>query len=206
MESLPGYFMQHATNVIRLRIEAHPWGLFGTGGDFGIRLPLRGYTLPSLRSLTLKNIQIGIELIEFLMSHGDGLKELTMEDCMCDEGWLRNSTPAWDDLWLTLRADSSNIANVSVVQTRTPPLAYMEGYEGFEPSPDSESFSKIRKMLEEDEGLVLWRYVTVDTEYRMVFEVKERNISCFEEGEDQREYSILLDVIREQIKNALVES
>ncbi|WZH46959.1 uncharacterized protein QYS62_008087 [Fusarium acuminatum] len=206
MESLPDYFMQHATNVIRLRIEAHPWGLFGSAGDFGIRLPLRSGIFPSLRSLTLKNVQIGNELIEFLMSHGDSLQELTLEDCMCDEGWSRDSTPAWADLWKTLRADCSNISKVSVVQTQTPPLAHMEGFEGYEPRPDSESVSKIRKMLEEDESLVLWRYVAVDTKYRMVFEDEERNISCFEAGEDQREYSMLLTVIWERNKNTLIES
>jgi hypothetical protein len=206
IEGLPDYFMQHAIKVVHLRIEAHPWGLFGTGSDFGIRLPLRRDNLPSLRSLTLKSIQIGCELIEFLMSHGDSLKELTMEDCMCDEGWSRNSTPAWADLWLTLRGDSSNIAKVSVVQTQTPPLIYMEGHEGVEPGPYLESASKIRKMLEEDENLVLWRYVTVDTKYGMVFEVEERNISCFEEGEDQREYSMLLEAIREKNRNNKIES
>jgi hypothetical protein len=82
----------------------------------------------------------------------------------------------------------------------------MEGFEGYEPRPDSESVSKIRKMLEEDESLVLWRYVAVDTKYRMVFEDEERNISCFEAGEDQREYSMLLTVIWERNKNTLIES
>lgn len=206
IESLPNYFMQHATNVVRLRIEAHPWGLFGCAGDCGIRLPLRSDNFPSLRSLTLKNVLIGIELIEFLMSHGDSLKELTMVDCMCVEGWPRDATPAWANLWQTLRVDCSNISKVSVVQTQTPPLAHMEGFEGYEPSPDSESASKIRKMLKEDESLVLWRYVAVNTKYGMVFEVEERNILCFEAGEDQKEYSMLLDVIRERNKNTLIES
>jgi hypothetical protein len=201
IEGLPEYFMQHATNVVRLGIEAHLWGLFGTGGDFGIRLPLRIDNFPSLQSLTLKNIQIGSELIEFLMSHGDTLKELTVKDCMCDEGCSIDSTPTWADLWSTLRTNSTNIAKVSVVQTQTPPLAYMEGLDGVEPNPDSESASRIRKMLEEDESLVLWSYVYVETKYRMALEVEEKNISCFEEGEDQREYSMLLEVLRERNEN-----
>ncbi|KAM0197317.1 hypothetical protein ACHAPI_005181 [Fusarium lateritium] len=207
VEDLPWYFMQHATDVTRLRIEAHRWGIFGTGSGLDIRLPLRSDNFPSLRSLTLKNIQIGFELIEFLTSHGDSLQELTMEDCICDEGWsMMDDTPVWADLWSTLRTGSSAIAKVAVVQTKTPPLALMEGIEGANHSPDSESASQIRKMLKEDESLVLWRYGAVDTKYRMVEDLEEVNISRFEQGDDQREYSKLLDVLRERNRNSLSEA
>ncbi|KAM0484067.1 hypothetical protein ACHAP7_003575 [Fusarium lateritium] len=207
IEDLPWYFMQHATDVTRLRIEAHRWGIFGTGSGLDIRLPLRSDNFPSLRSLTLKNIQIGFELIEFLTSHGDSLQELTMEDCICDEGWsMMDDTPVWADLWSTLRTGSSAIAKVAVVQTKTPPLALMEGIEGANHSPDSESASQIRKMLKEDESLVLWRYGAVDTKYRMVEDLEEVNISRFEQGDDQREYSKLLDVLRERNRNSLSEA
>ncbi|KAM0240241.1 hypothetical protein ACHAP5_007977 [Fusarium lateritium] len=207
IEALPWYFMQHATDVTRLRIEAHRWGVFGTGSDFGIPLPLRSNNFPSLRSLALKNIQIGSELIEFLTSHGDSLQELTMEDCICDEGWsMSDSLPCWADLWSTLRKSSSAIAKVAVVQTKTPPLALMEGIRGAERSPDSESASRIRRMLEEDESLILWRYGAVDTKYRMVEDLEEINISRFEQGDDQREYSMLLDVLRERNRSSLNES
>ncbi|KAF5550369.1 hypothetical protein FPHYL_9389 [Fusarium phyllophilum] len=206
--NLPYFVMRHATNVRHLTLEASPDGLFGgASANYSIPLPLKEDHFLFLHSLTLKNIMIGLDLVEFLTSRVDCFEELELHDCMCD-GPEPEYGPDWDlepvtwaDLWRVIRESSMRLFKVSVVQSKRPPLLWQEGEsEEDEATENSEAAARIRKMLEEDGSLVLWRYTRVDYEYGWIVELPDDNVKYFEEGEDQREYVKLLEVLEERNK------
>ncbi|KAF4499483.1 hypothetical protein FAGAP_4333 [Fusarium agapanthi] len=204
--SLPHFVMRHARNVRHLTLEASPDGLFGgASANYSIPLPLKEDHLLFLHSLTLKNIMIGPDLVEFLTSRVDCFEELELHDCMCD-GPEPEYGPDWDlepvtwaDLWRAIWESKMRLFKVSVVQSKPPPLLWQEGdSEEDEASEDSVAAARIRKMLEEDRSLVLWRYARVDYEYGWIVELSDDNVKYFEEGEDQREYVKLLKLLEER--------
>ncbi|KAF5586640.1 hypothetical protein FPANT_7174 [Fusarium pseudoanthophilum] len=204
---LPYYVMRHAQNVRHLTLEASADGLFGgASANYCIPLPLKEDHLLFLKSLTLKNIMIGSELVDFLKSRVDCFEELELHDCMCDgpkpeygPGW--NLEPmTWANLWKSMRESDMRLFKVSVVQNKTPPLLWQEGESEDEANEDSIAAVRIRRMLEEDRSLVVWRYVRVDYKYGWIVELSDDNVKYFEEGEDQREYVKLLKVLEERNK------
>ncbi|KAF4959480.1 hypothetical protein FGADI_1701 [Fusarium gaditjirri] len=206
--NLPHFVMRHARNVKHLTLEASPDGLFGgASANYCIPLPLKKGHLLFLQSLTLKNIMIGPDLVEFLTSRVDCFEELELHDCMCDgpdweygPRWVLHSL-AWADLWRTIRESNMRFSKVYVVQSRTPPLMWREDDgEESKASEDYEAAARIRKMLKEDSHLVLWRYARVDYKYGWVVDLSDHNVQNFEEGEDQREYVKLLGVLEERNK------
>ncbi|KAF5594740.1 hypothetical protein FPCIR_4754 [Fusarium pseudocircinatum] len=208
IRNLPHYIMRHARNVRHLTIEASPDGLFGgASANYCIPLPLKEDHFVFLKSLTFKNIMIGPDLVEFLRSRVDCLEELELHDCMCDgpepeygPDWDLESV-TWADLWRAIRESNIRLFEVSVVQSKTPPLLWQEGEsEDDEANEDSEAAARIRKMLEEDRSLVVWRYARVDYKYGWIVDLSDDNVRYFEEGEDQREYMKLLGVLEERNK------
>ncbi|KAF5974867.1 hypothetical protein FCOIX_8058 [Fusarium coicis] len=206
IENMLYYIMRHAQNARHLTLEASPDGLFGgASANYRIPLPLKEDHLLFLKSLTLKNIMIGPDLIQFLKTRVDRFEELELHDCMCDgpepeygPGW--NLEPVtWADLWRAIRESNTRLFKVSVVQSKTPPLLWQEGEsEEDEVSEDSVAVAGIRKMLEEDRSLVVWRYARVDYKYGWIVELSDDNVKYFAEGEDQREYVELLKVLEER--------
>ncbi|EXL42103.1 hypothetical protein FOCG_15455 [Fusarium oxysporum f. sp. radicis-lycopersici 26381] len=204
--NLPHFVMRHARNVRHLTLEASPDGLFGGAStNYCIPLPLKEDHFLFLHSLTLKNIMIGPELVEFLTSRVDSLEELELYDCMCDGpdweyGSDRELDPVtWAGLWKAIRESNIRLFKLSVVQSRKPPLMWREGdRKEFETIEDSVEAARIRKMLEEDSHLVLWRYARVDYKYGWVVDLSDDNVKYFEAGEDQREYVKLLKVLEER--------
>ncbi|KAF5620806.1 hypothetical protein F52700_11132 [Fusarium sp. NRRL 52700] len=204
--SLPHFVMRHAWNVSHLSLEASPDGLFGgASASYCIPLPLKEDHFLFLKSLTLKNIMIGPDLVEFLTSRVDCFEELELHDCMCD-GPEPEYGPDWDlepvtwaDLWKAIRESNMPLFKVSVVQGKTPPLMWQEGDgEEMEIDEDSVAAARVRKKLEEDRSLVVWRYARVDYKYGWIVDLSDDNVKCFEEGEDQREFVKLLKVIEER--------
>ncbi|KAI7763473.1 hypothetical protein LZL87_010538 [Fusarium oxysporum] len=206
IESLPHFIMRHARNVRHLTLEASPDGLIGgSSSNHCIPLPLKEDHFLFLHSLTLKNVMIGPDLVQFLTSRADSLEQLELYDCMCDGpdwdyGPDRELDPVtWAGLWKAIRESNMRLLKVFVVQTRTPPLMWREDHsKDFDTSEDSMAAARIRKMLEEDNNLVLWRYARVDYKYGWVVDLSDDNVKYFEEGEDQREYVKLLKVLEER--------
>ncbi|KAF5620376.1 hypothetical protein F25303_12616 [Fusarium sp. NRRL 25303] len=208
IRSLPQFIMRHARKVRHLTLEASPDALFGgASANYCIPLPLKEDHFPSLRSLTLKNIMIGPDLVDFLTSRVDCFEELELHDCMCDEpepeygpDWDLEPV-SWADLWRAMRESNMRLFKVSVVQSKTPPLLWQEGSsEEDETSEESVAAARIRKMLEEDRSLVVWRYARVDYKYGWIVDLSDDNVRYFEEGEDQREYVKLLEMLEERNK------
>ncbi|KAF5561693.1 hypothetical protein FNAPI_3522 [Fusarium napiforme] len=206
IENMPYYIMRHARNVRHLSLEASADGLFGgASANYCIPLPLKEDHLLFLKSLTLKNVVIGPDLLQFLKSRVDCFEELELHDCMCNgpepeygPGW--NLEPVtWANLWKSIRESNMRLSKVSVVQSKPPPLLWQEGEsEEDETCEDSVAAVRIRKMLEEDRSLVVWRYARVDYKYGWIVDLSDDNVKYFEEGEDQREYLKLLKVLEER--------
>ncbi|KAM0546239.1 hypothetical protein ACHAPJ_010922 [Fusarium lateritium] len=200
--TLPELMMQHASNVTRLRLEANEEGLLGSTSEVhDVPLPLENGNMPSLRILQLENIMLGNEVLDFIRHHANTLQEIHLRNCMCDRS---EHDPSWSDLWKLIREVTTAVTEVSFIQGKTPPLARGEEYGDSVPTrEDSDAGKKVRKQLAEDKSLVLWRYVYVDDKYGMIFEQYEDNIECFEQGNDQLEYTRLLDELSERRQKAL---
>ncbi|KAF9776828.1 hypothetical protein IL306_004914 [Fusarium sp. DS 682] len=197
IDDLPYFIMRHALNVKHLSLEAHRDGLFGAQ----ILLPLQEDHFLFMRSLKLKNIMIGPDLLEFLETRVDCFEELELHDCMCNGPEWHSAPLTWSDLWRTMRESNIPLKRVCVVQSRMPPLMWGEDYkEDFQTSEDSEAAKRVRKRLGEDKSLVLWRYARVDGKYGWVAELPDDNVRNFEKGEDQGEYVKLLKVLEERKK------
>uniref|UniRef100_A0A0D2YK43 F-box domain-containing protein n=1 Tax=Fusarium oxysporum (strain Fo5176) TaxID=660025 RepID=A0A0D2YK43_FUSOF len=139
--NLPHFVMRHARNVRHLTLEASPDGLFGGAStNYCIPLPLKEDHFLFLHSLTLKNIMIGPELVEFLTSRVDSFEELELYDYPV----------TWAGLWKAIR--ESNIRLFKVKE--------------FETIEDSVEAARIRKMLEED--TLLCRRLEANAEYKAV--------------------------------------
>ncbi|KAF4433172.1 hypothetical protein F53441_13773 [Fusarium austroafricanum] len=190
---LPYLVMRKATNVRHLSLEASPDGLFGVADHDGVPLPLKEDHFLHLRSLSLKNIMIGSECLNFLKSRVDCLEELELHDCMCDR--------SWGEVWRKMRESKAPLRRVAIIQEEAPPLMWKEKYNaGYDNFQDSENAARIRKMLEEDKSLVLWRYASMSMKYGYAVERPDDNIKNFDEGVDQREYLKLLEVVAERNK------
>ncbi|KAF4337485.1 hypothetical protein FBEOM_8626 [Fusarium beomiforme] len=202
IDNLPYFIIRHAQNIKHFSLEAHKEGLFGTTAyQYRILLPLQEDHFLFLRSLKLKNIMIGPDLLEFLETRVDCLEELELHDCMCSGPQWRAVPPTWGDLWKTMRERNVRLRKVCVVQSRMPPLMWGENYkEDFQTSEDSEAAKRVRKRLEKDKSLVLWRYARVDDKYGWVAELPDTNLKNFEKGEDQREYEKLLKMLEARSK------
>ncbi|KAF9768808.1 hypothetical protein IL306_013840 [Fusarium sp. DS 682] len=193
IDKLPSYIMRKAINVYHLSLESSLDGLFGAPD--GIPLPLKDDHLPRLRSLRLKNMWAGPELLDLLKNRGDCFEDLELHDCMCDS--------SWGEFWRSIRENNVSLRRISVVQDEAPPLMWEEKYNGdYSTIHDSEHAARIRDRRKEDESLVLWRYASVCDKYGCAVELPDDNVENFEKGDDQREYLKLLKVLEERNKRA----
>ncbi|KAM0351150.1 hypothetical protein ACHAPU_002934 [Fusarium lateritium] len=190
VQGLSDKFMQFAGNLDRLTLEANPEGLIGSHlENWSVRLPLSSDNLPKLVSLSLKNIMVGEELLEFLKSHAGTLREFEVHDCMCDD-----DNVTWAKLWETMSEENTALLRVKVGQSETPPLLYTYGGKSNPPKEVEDVWQK----LAEDTSLVVWKYVVVDDKYGDPMDVEDLNLGRFEEGHDQKEYSKLLVLLNER--------
>ncbi|KAF5658581.1 hypothetical protein FHETE_9818 [Fusarium heterosporum] len=198
VHSLPDKFMKFAENVEHLSLEANPEGLLGSHPEnWSVQLPLSMENLPKLFSLSLKNVMVGDELLEFLKSHNDTLHDFEVHDCMCDE-----DNVTWAKLWETMREENAALLRVHIEQSKTPPLEYTFGQDGYRTPEEVEN---VRKKLAEDKSLVVWRYVIVDDKYGNPMDVEDVNLRRVKEGDDQTEYRRLLELLEERNKSMLSE-
>ncbi|KAF5002734.1 hypothetical protein FGRMN_131 [Fusarium graminum] len=198
VHSLPDKFMEFADNIERLSLEASPEGLLGSHPEnWSVQLPLSIDNLPKLVSLSLKNIMIGNELLEFLKSHTDTLCEFEVHDCMCDE-----DNVTWAKLWETMREANAALLRVKVGQSENPPLVNTFGQDNYH---TPEEVGNVRKRLAENTSMVVWRYVIVDDKYGYPMDVEDVNLRRVQEGDDQKEYSRLLTLLNERNEGILGE-
>ncbi|KAF4994463.1 hypothetical protein FDECE_13112 [Fusarium decemcellulare] len=190
MPKIADHFTSHADNVKRLGITAHEEGVIGTVHMLDCPIPLKKDMLPALYALRLENVAIDSDLLDFLKDHGDSLKELHLHNCMvCEE-------PSWAELWNHVREVSTRLIDLSVTEDKRPPLTNDEEFDRPPKDPEPEQVQDIRKKLEKDESIRLWRYVTVDDKYGMIFESFEEVIEHYEE--DSEAYNALLDVLKKR--------
>jgi hypothetical protein len=66
---------------------------------------------------------------------------------------------------------------------------------------DTEREAQIRKMVADDDTLVIWPYATSDDKYGDVQHWEETNLECLARGDDNREYKLLMDEINQRQHN-----
>ncbi|KAF5021631.1 hypothetical protein F66182_6331 [Fusarium sp. NRRL 66182] len=189
IKAWPGFMMRHANNVRRLRLEASYTGLFGfTSDSQAVPMPLTDGILPSLRSLQVKDLIVGHELLDFIKDHADSLQELELHDCACSS---RGDELRWSGIWERIRQINKALIKVSFIQDSDPGLSY-------DTIEDVQASNKIYEAVENDESLILWRYAQANSHCGIVNEHYEEVMARFWTGEDQSEYEKLLRVVKER--------
>ncbi|KAH7184646.1 uncharacterized protein B0J16DRAFT_340272 [Fusarium flagelliforme] len=171
----------HLPNIRHMRLEGNvlsPLGVFSSSAASN-RFPLVGY-LPSLRTLEIKNIMLGNDFLDFIKAQADGLRQLTIHDCMCMAAH-RGGQAQWADIWGTLQENSKAMRSVTLIQDERPPLPHN---------------------TKKDEELIVWRYVTLQEYFESVLEDRVANVEKVETGHDYQKYCGLMKLLADRREKA----
>lgn len=202
VNTLPGFnsffnelsatMLRHAKAVEYLKIVGNEDGFLDCNS-----LRLTPGIMPALRVLHVEYMTATSILINFLAKKPPALEKIHIVNCVA-QAWGRDRDggppPTWAQLWKTLRQKS---IRVSYKQTKTAPLTededFHEGEEEWGPPDDEEeNVKQLRKKLKENSSLVVWPYGEPDDKYGFLSTHVEMNLERFENGEDNREYGLLL--------------
>lgn len=136
------------------------------------------------------------------------LRSIRLIDCHSagnDEnpGLADVATP-WAEFFAAVRRSQPLLEEFTLEEKRTPPLTHDEQFhrpespefKGFVPGDDEpEDVKAVRRELEANPQRRLFTYTTLDDKYGMVFAYEEVNISAFMEGEDQKEFDLLMEMV-----------
>ncbi|KAF4974023.1 hypothetical protein FZEAL_9043 [Fusarium zealandicum] len=194
LSELADHFTRHANQVKRLTIAGNEDGMIGSVDLLAAPLPLKTNMLPELYYLRLENAALDFDLFDFLEDHGDSLKELHIRNCISAS--FENNGPPWVDLWNHVRKVSTALTKLTVTEGNCLPLTEEEEFGDPPKSPELEQVRDIRKRLQQDQGLRLWRYAEVDEKYGLILERSEQVIAHFEQ--DSEAFNALLDVVNKR--------
>jgi hypothetical protein len=191
---MPEFLFQHATNLEHLYIAGHKDGHLG---DSALRFEPN--TMTQLKSLHLETMSITKSLKDFLSGSTPKLESLRLENV---GAWGHaGDTPTWADFWKAVREGNPSLKEVTYHYPRSPPLTEEEAMNGNDSvsQTDTEEEAQVRKMVADDDSLIIWPYITSDNKYGDVFDMEEENREALVKGDDNREYKLLMeDVIKRQ--------
>ncbi|KAI1071861.1 hypothetical protein LB507_005422 [Fusarium sp. FIESC RH6] len=196
INEFPTFIGQFLTNVQHLRLEASPLSVFGTdlmfedGGTDSF--PLHART-PALRSLELKNIALGIDILYYLPEQCATLRELTLHNCMCF-----TSEGGHDVQWSGILEQVSRfkmLRRFTVLQDEIPPLG----------NPLYSRLSRIATREVKRNKDFAWRYVDIDYRWGAVTEDDEANVHEFHTYNACWKYHDLQKTLMERRKNSADE-
>ncbi|KAJ3538150.1 hypothetical protein NM208_g6035 [Fusarium decemcellulare] len=205
---LPNDMILHAANLRRLGITGHRDGVVGVLHPdklIPLPLPLDDDVLPLLEYLQLDKIFVESTLLDFLEVRGSGLRELHLHNCTRDSATRHSAgEPTWAYIWRYVRMSCTGLTKVSYTQDVNPPLT-IKDCEGGElsipedaPKEDTDEICRVRKRLQKDKNLILWRYSEVDRKTGFVFERWGDVLRNFEDGEDNLQWQALKAAIQER--------
>lgn len=202
---LDSFFFVHLSHTTSLALEATKEGPLGLDGMHHGPLVLRKEHTPLLKSLHLKYIILGPELRDFLVGHANMLEEVHMHNCLAEtDTRLTNSGLHWADVFDALAsAKPGRLRALLITEDCPAPLSNEVGYSNnFYSKIDEKDEEKVDKEIEEAEKAVeegkgrVWPHVTLDDKYGWLFEDEEENFISFREGNDQRAFERLMDIVR----------
>ncbi|KAH7184765.1 uncharacterized protein B0J16DRAFT_340424 [Fusarium flagelliforme] len=188
---MPEFLFQHATNLEHLYIAGHEDGHLG---DSALRFEPN--TMTQLKSLHLETMSITESLKDFLS--GSNLESLRLENV---GAWGHvGVTPTWADFWKAVREGNPSLKEVTYHYPKSPPLTVEEAMNGNDSvsQTDTEEEAQVRKMVSDDDSLIIWPYIISDDKYGDVFEMEEENREALVKGDDNTEYKLLMEDVQKR--------
>lgn len=191
LEGLDISFFHHMTTLKHLNIKAgDPLGLEGTNY---IPLALKPEDLPFLQSLKLENCFVGPELVSFIQGHAQVLRSLDVKECISagTGGGLADNSIYWAKFFNGIYETKPSLTEFIAGDDRA-----LLTYDG---EFDSERVQGIRQKLKANPVLKLFGYANLSDKYGSLHNDATENADQFINGDDQRAYDRLMDLVRENV-------
>jgi hypothetical protein len=201
---MPDFLFRHAKGLEYLSIAGHEDGHLGEN-----TLRFQPNTMSQLKWLRLETMSITESLKEFLSGSTPKLESLRLFDVVAwgfdpsNSSFSARDGPTWAEFWKAVREGNPTLREVVYQYPKRPPLTQDEIMnDDFDPvETDTEREAQIRKMVADDDTLVIWPYATSDDKYGDVQHWEETNLECLARGDDNREYKLLMDEIKQRQHN-----
>lgn len=211
LNHLDKYFFNHAKSSRKLSIKADEGSPYGGVNEYFRHASLalgQMSQLPKLEELCLENCIVDFNLMKFIESHAEVLRELRLIDCMSCHQPDQPSVdwgPSWAEFFSSVLKCSLSISDI-VISNKSIPLTTDEAFRPehrdnetgqYRPPADEPADARqIREQLKRDDKLRLFPYICLDDKYGMVFAQEEANMARFQSGEDQLAYDHLMEVVK----------
>lgn len=191
LEGLDASFFHHMTALKHLHIQAgDPLGLEGMNH---IPLALKPEDLPVLQSLKLENCFVGSNLVSFIQGHTQVLRSLDVAACLSagNGGATADTSLYWAELF------------TEIYKTKPSLTEFIAGDVGvllaYDDEPVSERVQGIRQKLKASPLLRLFGYGYLSDKYGSLHYHVDYNVDQFINGDDQRAYDRLMDLVKENV-------
>ena len=197
MSKLDTYFFNHLTSCTYLTLEAPEEGPLGLEGMNHIPLALKKDQMPVLKTIYLKYVLVGQELIDFLAGHSKTLETLTLRQCSAEPEGLADNGITWKTFFDGLyEAEFEKLYQLSLLYNTIPLTSEECNGKAEDEEKVSAEVKKARQILKDDSNRRLFPYISIDDKYGMIFELEGENLASFRKGEDQAAYDRLMCSVR----------
>lgn len=165
-------------------------------------LPFRPDTMGNLEELDLWNCFIDPKLLEFLKTKSGQLRKVRLFECFSageDFGLAENGI-TWSKFF-SAWCEANPVCEELVVYNSKVPLTSEEQFErGASKEEEPDDVKAVREALRRDTRRKLFSYGYLDDKYGMVFCNEEANIERFEQGDDQKKYDTVMEIVAQNRK------
>ena len=192
------FFFDHLLSATSFTLQAPDSGPIGLEGMRHAPLALERQQMPLLKFLRLEFIFICQELADFIASHADTLKRLTLHECNSSVNGLEDNEPLyWSHFFDALHgADLKQLSHLEIGPYNAP-LTFEEAIDrNYNRVPtereEPDNVRQIRRVIGTDEKRRVFGYATLNDMYGTCDEDVQENHAAFERGEDQVAYDRLM--------------
>ncbi len=194
------YFVDHLKNVTHFSLKSNQSIPLGLEGMRHTQLALNADQMPMLKCLHLENVFVCPELVDFLVGHVGTLESVFLHDCFASPGraTLAKNGIAWDVLFNTFAdAEPKQLHQFSIMPRQRPDqpgiLHGGDGEAGLQKGKAQQRAARL--ILDESPERVLFAYVYLDDVYGWVFDDEHLTRVAFLQGDDQRSYERLREIM-----------
>ena len=157
--------------------------------------PLLPQYFPRLMYLSLENFFIRLQFLQFLLAHKNTLESICLVNCHAEDPM------EWNRIFDSLSTAKPSRLRSFTVEPREAPFEYIDG-SGHRMGASPERIEQARTVLAEEPHRRMFSYALVHVEYDFLVDLGEVNVDEFLEGNDQRAWDRLQDLITENSGNA----
>lgn len=195
MGKLDEYFFNHLANVTTLSVRAPRAEPLGLEGMNYISLTLKPDQMLLLTTLHLDFIFASPELIDFLVGHKATLKKVTLNNYYADTKVFAENSVSWSKFF-------NSLFSACFPRLRCFELMGTEMRLPTDGWPSEELNAKVRSILQQDPGRILFPYAFLDPSSGKLLYDERRSFEAFVRGRDQRSWNRLMGLVEKNAKEA----